>query len=379
MPASSGSTAVETTQAPAATFAGGASSTGWIDFDFAGKKSILIPAKVDGRDVLVRLIDGADTSYIDKDLVASAGLRPTVDAKGAGTVSVQVRLGRLTLRGVRASIVDLGAEHKLPPSAPFILSDDLFNAVVVDIDFANHRLAFRDPHKAVEPPHGAVEIPLIRRLGERTVPVAVEGAAPVRFEWFLGDPAPVTVYQPYYQAHGLLRGRPVSTRLGGGLNGQRPEEPVATLRRIRFAGVEFSDVPGVFPSNAVRGSDSDLVSGNIGLELLSRFRLIIDYPRDRLYAKPYPGAAGIPFARDRLGLYFSKRDDALVVDFVSPGSPAQNAGFKAGEQVTMIDGKPARAWMASELAGLRFVAKGTVLVFAIEGGGTRQVEAADYF
>lgn len=358
-------------------FAHGASSTGWIDFDFAEKRRILIPAKVDGHDTLVELIDGAATSYVDKDFAASIGLRPNAGTK-APTVGMQVQLGGLSLRGVEAQVVDLGSDRADPAFAPFILSDDLFNAVVVDIDFAHRRLAFRDPHDAIRPMHGMVEIPLIRRLGERTVPVSVEGAAPVRFEWFLGDPAPVTVYQPYYQAHGLLQGRPTSMRLGGGLNGQRPQEPVATLRRVRFAGVEFSNVPGVFPSNAVRGSDSDLVAGNIGLGLLSRFHLIVDYPHDRLYAKPYGGAMDA-FAKDRLGLYLSKHGTALVVDFVSPGSPAQAAGFRAGEQVAMIDRKPAPAWTASELDGLRHAAKGAVLVFAMKDGGIRRVRAGDYF
>jgi predicted metalloprotease with PDZ domain len=141
----------------------------------------------------------------------------------------------------------------------------------------------------------------------------------------------------------------------------------------------ISHVPSVFPSNTVRGSDSPLISGNIGLELLARFRLIVDYSHDRLYAVPNAVAESVPFAKDRLGLYLSKQGTTFVVDFVSPGSPAQAAGFKAGERIAMIDRKAGPAWTQAELTNLRFATKETAVVFTMESGSTRQVKAMDYF
>ena len=378
-PVSDKPTWIQSVPVHAATFKDGMSSTGWIDFNFADGRSILVPAKVNGQNVWVKLIDGADTSYIDKDFAASIGFQPPNGNKTFGAVSVQVQLGSLTLRRVKTTTADLRAKRTDPLFVPFILSDDLFNQVVVDIDFVHHRVAFQDPRSAIKLPNGAVEIPLIRRLDARTVPVSIEGAAPVPFEWFLGDPAPITVYQPYYETHKLLQNRPVSMRLGGGLNGQRPQEPVATLSRVEFAGVDFSHVPSVFPSNTVRGSDSPLISGNIGLELLARFRLIVDYSHDRLYAVPNAVAESVPFAKDRLGLYLSKQGTAFVVDFVSPGSPAQAAGFKVGERIAMIDRKAGPVWTQAELTNLRFATKETAVVFTMESGSTRQVKAMDYF
>lgn len=363
----------------AATFKDGVSSTGWIDFNFADGRNILVPAKVNGQSVMVKLIDGADTSYIDKDFAASIGFEPPTATKTFGAVNTQVQLGTLTLRRVKTTTASLGARRTDPLFAPFVLSDDLFNQVVVDIDFAHRRVAFQDPHIAIKLPPGAVEVPLIRRVDSRTVPVSIEGAAPVPFEWFLGDPAPVTVYQPYYESHKMLQNRTTSVRLGGGLNGQRPQEPVATLSRVQFAGVNFYQVPSVFPSNAVRGSDSPLISGNIGLELLARFRLIVDYPHDRLYVLPNADGASVPFSKDRLGLYLNEQGNTFVVDFVSPSSPAQAAGFKVGDRIAMIDQKPVPAWTKAELTTLRFSTKGTPIVFTMENGGTRQVKATDYF
>jgi membrane-associated protease RseP (regulator of RpoE activity) len=230
----------------------------------------------------------------------------------------------------------------------------------------------------VTKPAGAMEIPLIPGLGARTLPVSIEGAAPVQFEMFLGDPAPLTVYEPYYTAHKLLTNRTTSIRLGGGLGG-RPQEPVATLARARFAGVDFAKVPGVFPSNAVRGDSSDKVSGNIGLQMLSRFTVIIDYAHNRLYAVPDRAARGAPFAKDRLGLYFTRHDDNITVLFVSPGSPAEKAGFKSGDTVYAINRKPIQEWQASEIANLPFAGAGTSVTFTLARGEIKQVKESDYF
>lgn len=167
-------------------------------------------------------------------------------------------------------------------------------------------------------------------------------------------------------------------RLGGGF-GARPQEAVATLTRARFAGIEFIGVPAVFPSNAVRGDSSDKVSGNIGLQLLSRFSLIVDYTHDRLYVVPQATALDAPFRKDRLGLYFNNRDAKLAIVFVSPGSPAEKAGLMAGDTVVAIDHKPVAQWRPSDIANLPFASAGTTAVFTVAGGAIKQVKEADYY
>lgn len=370
-----------------AVFQGGATSTGWIDFDFQGGDRIFFPAKINGHDVDVLLDSGAGVSAIDKGFAASIGVasKGGFTAPGTGGIDttgfvggVEIQIGDLTLHGVNAATFDLapiGARMGHP--LPFVLGDEVFNELAVDIDFAHHRIAFRDP-ASLEAPAGAVEIPLRRIFGNRSVPVSVEGAAPVEFEFDLGNGAPLEIDPAYYQSHDLLAGRRTSQQMGGGVGGFHAET-IASLRHFAFAGVDFADVPATFTPDTLSGSNSNVVVGNIGLSVLARFRLIIDYAHDRLYAAPYADAASAPFARDRLGLSLVKGDGGFSVEFVAPGSPAQGAGFKAGERISHIDGKPALAWSDAALTQLRYAAAGSSLTFTMADGAVKKVQLANFY
>src|SRR6202040_2649437 len=95
------------------------------------------------------------------------------------------------------------------------LGEEVFNQVVVDIDYAHHRVAFLDP-KTVTKPAGAIEVPLIELDGERVLPLSINGATPAQFELELGNViGPLLVTPVYAQAQKLLQDHPASQRLSG--------------------------------------------------------------------------------------------------------------------------------------------------------------------
>jgi len=359
-----------------AIFKNGASSTRWIDFEFQDGKRIFIPAKINGHDTMLQLATGLPVSDIDKTFAASVGLHP--DSGSTAIHGLQIQIGDLTLQNSSASVVDFAplAKH-IGHSLPFLLGDGAFNEFTVDIDFAHHRIAFRDPASQVKP-DGAVEVPLIPVEDLHLVPVSIEGAPPAQFELGLGNSGEILVYQPYYESHKLLEGRQLSKRLAAGTGGF-VVEPVATLNHAEFAGVTFVNMPAALIPSSLAGTTSAVIAGDLGLPVLTHFRLILDYSHERLYAVPYPDAARASFAKDRLGLALTKEDAGFAVEFVAPNSPAQAAGFKVGDKVTLIDGKPVQAWPETSFANLRYGASGTNLAFTMQGGGIRQVKLVDYF
>ena len=369
------------------TFESGASSTGWIDFEYQGEKNIFIPAKIDGHETKVLLVTGLPISDIDKTFAASIGLQPESMSRSSSSAEdhpaslvhgLTVQIGNLTLQNANASVVDFTAlSHHIGHALPFMLGDDAFNDLVVDIDFAHHRIEFSDPAHQIKP-DGAIEVPLTRIEDTPLIPVSIEGAPAAEFEMGIGNSGDILVYQSYYESHKLLDGRRLSKRLGIGSGGIVPE-PVGVLKRAEFAGFTFTDMPAAFIPSSLAGTKSDIIAGDLGLPVLARFRLIIDYSHNRLYAIPNPGVLHDPFVKDRLGLWLNKRGADVVVEFVAPDSPAQTAGFKIGDKVALIDGEAAQMWSETALAGLRYRAGRTSLIFTMQNGSVRQVKFADYF
>ena len=244
-------------------FKGGASSTGWIPFEFYDENRIFFPAKVNGHDTVVLLDSGAETSVIDKAYAAQIGLsaQGAVSAMGAGGTDtaglingVKIEIGDLVLDQLSIAAIDIAPiGQRMGHPLPFILGGEVFSELAVDIDFANRRLAFRDPDR-VQKPAGAVEVPLKPVQGIRSVPVSVEGGPEVPFDFDLGNGAPLLVMPAYYEPHGLLKDRQTSQALGGAIGGVHPETE-ATIRRLTFAGADFTDVPTVFPSALERGPE----------------------------------------------------------------------------------------------------------------------------
>ena len=335
-----------------ASFANGATSTGWIDFEFYGDRQIFFPVKVNGHDTLALLDNGAFASFLDTSYAASIGLSPigafnTPGTGGVGTSGrigdVDIQVGAMTLRDLTVGALDFatlarGLHHPLP----VILGDEAFNELIVDIDFAHHRIAFHDPATFSLPP-GAVHVPVVRQQGSRLVALSLDGGAPALFAIDLGDASALDVSPAYADEHKLLQGRLALQGRGMGVGGMTPDA-TATLNTVEFAGMTFNSVPATFPQAWPSATYTDKVHGLLGVGILSRFRLIIDWAHDGLYVIPNADAISTPFSKDRLGLWWGAvdQDSDAAITYVAPNSPAAAAGFKVGERITMVNGRPVK-------------------------------------
>jgi hypothetical protein len=354
-------------------FRGGTASSGWIDFTPHTNFGIYLPVKINGHDAMALLYGGP--SNIDTTLVASLGMTPKAAAASVGGINVE--LGALTLQNATASQDDLqkqGFDAKILGHPVLLrLGEEVFNQVTVDIDFPHHRVAFRDPGTLIDP-IGSIEIPLVELDGERVLPLSVNGGAPRQFELELGNAiGPLMVTPAFAEKQELLRGHAHSQRLSG-----RFTETVVSVDHLNFAGVDFPQTPiALIPDSEVPPAS---ITGGVGLPLLAKFRLIIDYSHNRLYAIPDAAAENKPIVKDRIGLVLDRKSaDAFAVAFVAPNSPAEAAGFKKGEKIALIDGKPLAAWPLEAIIAFQMADVGTVHTLKMVDGTIRRVKAADFF
>ena len=364
-------------------------SSGWMNFDLVAGQ-IHLPVTVNGHPTTAFLDSGAEVSIISPDFADSVGLAAQGNPLGVHGVGptlenarwvsgATVAIGSLTIRSLTVAALDTSSLAKAAGAPiPLILGDDAFAELVVDLDLPRRRIRFLEP-ETFSPPPGAVEIPLRRSGGQRSVPVSVEGRAPLQAVFDLGDGDALDLFPDYARSEKLLEDRKASQSLFSGIGGIQTETDIV-LRTVTFGAAGMADVPASVWPQRVRGTYSSRVQGVLGVRILGRYRLICDFPHDRLYAVPDPEAIARPFGKNRLGVSWLPDGDDILVMLVAPGSPAAEAGLKAGDKIALIDGRPAKEWQgAAARAALKEGPAGKKVIFTLESGEGRTVTLADYY
>jgi hypothetical protein len=369
-------------------FASGQTSTGWIDFEYFGDSQIFVPALVNGHPTRLLLDSGAGITVVDSAYAAQLKLEPTGSLGVTGVVgestmkltsNLHIQIGSLSLAHITAGILDLSdvAAQEAHPM-PLVLGKEAFNQLIIDIDFQKRKIAFHDPQN-FSGPQDATRVALGHHGDGRTVPVSLEGAPAVQFDFDLGNAGTLIVYPAYRDSTHLLDGRPQTLDMLGGVGGMTNEK-LATLKTIAIAGTQMTDVPAAFPDAADSTVNSDQTAGNAGLFIFSRFHLIADYPHDTLWLAPDPKAVAEPFAKNRAGLDFTPSPDRLVVMLVRPGSPAELGGWQKGAEVIAIDGHKIDAkFSGSPLSRWSEQSPGTTVALTLADGSIRRLTLAEYY
>ena len=117
-------------------------------------------------------------------------------------------------------------------------------------------------------------------------------------------------------------------------------------------------------------------AANIGQQILARFSATFDYAGGRMCLRPVPGY--LPPPLNRSGLVLSKTSpDVFSVVSVTAGSLASAAGFKAGETVVAIDGKPASDLGGADLFKILRRPPGSSIHLKLSGGEERRIILAE--
>jgi predicted aspartyl protease len=164
---------------------------------------------------------------------------------------------------------------------------------VVDIDFPNHQVAFRDP-TAFKPPRGAIAVTLMRDGDTRLAPLSLNGGPPALFIMDTGFSDNLRIAPALAERQNLMAGqagRPITIgAIGGDAKGVIGEIP-----SVELGGISFPNVSAIFSDTWPSATYTNRVDGLLGLGLLARFRVIVDWPHDRLFLIPSPATAPTRF------------------------------------------------------------------------------------
>ena len=147
---------------------------------------------------------------------------------------------------------------------------------------------------------------------------------------------------------------PRSAPLADGVNGIVFDTVTARIDAIRIGPYDLQR-PLVALSRDTQGTFAMAEVGvNLGGNVLRRFKVIVDYPRQRVILEPNARLHD-PFPADASGLVLTATGDdfkTFIVHGVVPKSPADEAGFREEDVITAIDGEPATTYALWQIQDL---------------------------
>jgi hypothetical protein len=280
---------------------------------------VLIRGAIDGKPADILLDSAAAVALVDPQLAGAGG--------GAGRRDLNGQMRVDSLKTARFDLGPVSVTTDLPrvfksDTANGVIGRELFENAVVDLDFESSTVAFLRPAE-FRPPAGALELATTRSGGMPTAQISINGGAPLCVIVDLGSTGALSLNRRAIRETALEKD-PDSysvTTLAGRKSVR--SEGVKPARSVSIAGHVLKNVfvtPG--------GQFEDPCGSQLGVEVLSAFRLYMDVGHDRIWLAPRPGDAFDVV----LDIQYRETPTGRVVTAVRDTSPAAGQ-IKVGDVI----------------------------------------------
>ena len=315
-----------------------------IPFELIGNH-LYIPVTVNGTERMWILDTGAGMSVLDKAFAQEMGfeLEGNLKGRGAGgtvdasfTVLPPYELKGISFGEQTVAVIDMGELiRRLGIDIAGILGFDFLSRFVTKVDYANQLVSFYEPKAFSYTGDGhVVDAHIKESVFEVSATLDGEHSGTWLFDLGAGMTHLDGIYarrEGYTKRHGVLR-------MGHGAGNEYQLKAVEG-ESMDFAGFTVTD-PEI--SFSYGGTDTVFTADKIGVlgnSLFRNFILYVDYGNERVIVEK--GARfNQPWPRDNSGLSIAWTTDrgGVEVMYVSPDTPAQQAGFKKGDVVLAVNG-----------------------------------------
>jgi hypothetical protein len=287
---------------------------------------------------------GAAMSVITTDFAEDLGLDLQGDIKGSGAggvVNVSLAtLPPLSVPGIEfdeqtVAVINMDEFIRLiGVDIAGILGFDFLSRFVTRVDYANELVSFYDP-ATFEYSGGGTSLDVHMKDNVFMTQATLDGVHSGSWLFDLGA-GTTSLDGAFALREGYAGNKGVQGIGRGAANAFRTK--AVKGKSFEFAGFTVDNPRISFPYG---GADTTYRAdriGTLGNSLFRNFVLYVDYTREKVILER--GAQfNFPFPENNSGLQLTRdADNNVVVLFVSPGSPADKAGFGEGDMVKSING-----------------------------------------
>jgi len=310
------------------------------------EEHIYLPVNLNGKERLWVLDCGASVNVIDSSFAAELGLPFEGPVKGQGASGVidfyfvtvpEYSLGAIEFEQQKVVALSFAPifEKVLGMEVVGILGYDFLSRFVTKIDFAAQTISFYHPDHFEYKGKGTIfDSPLDGNM--LSLPAKIDGEYSGRFRLDIGAPD-IDFHYPYAKDHGLLERKGIDIMVGDAAG-------LTTARISQHKTIEVGDfvlknpLIGTPHEQGTGSFAQETTIGNIGNSFLRNFIFFLDYDRQRVILERGDDFGKL-FPRPKSGLQFHyNADNDVEVVFVSPNTPAHEAGFKKGDIIRTING-----------------------------------------
>lgn len=320
-----------------------------------GERHVWLKASVDGGPPEDFIVDtGASVSLLDSAWAAAKGIKSEgrMQAMGAGAAGDVgfAKLSSIKVAGPDGDGVEI-KDQKIAVLAlnrfvaPFfwrdaagVLGYDFISRFVVEIDYDGGTLTLHEP-KSFKYTGSGTAVPITMAGGIPVVSAKLDDQYEGAFRLDVGSSSTVDLHSPFVKKHGLREKVPKTIEvLNGGFGGTFTSH-IGRMKKMEIGPYAWESPLVILSGAQTGGLASEDYAGNIGNEILDRFKCTLDYEHRFIYLEP-----GKKFEKPdrftRAGVQLARYGDTVRAMQVLPGSAAAVAGIREGDEVLTLDGKP---------------------------------------
>jgi hypothetical protein len=229
-----------------------------------------------------------------------------------------------------------------------IIGSEFIKQFVVELDYQARLIRLHDKDRFTYSGQGEIIPVQLNSSGHPIIDAEVTpiGGDPIKGKFVLdvGSGEALGLHSPFVAEHHLL-GPGIKTirALGRAGAGGEITGRVGRVSELKIGKVKISKPLTFFSEDKVGAAASSAVLGNIGEQIISRFKILLDYSHDRIILEP-SATLTEPFDNAFGGFSFQaegKDYRTFRITDVLESSPGSEAGLQKNDIITAIDGKPA--------------------------------------